>query len=42
MLNNVETFANVPLIIRRGVDWYRGIGTKTSPGTKAFALTAMW
>ena len=39
VLNNVETFANVPLIIRRGVDWYRSIGTKTSPGTKAFALT---
>ena len=39
VLNNVETYANVPLIIRRGVDWYRSIGTKTSPGTKAFALT---
>ncbi len=39
MLNNVETFANVPLIIRNGVDWYRHIGTEKSPGTKAFALT---
>jgi NADH-quinone oxidoreductase subunit F len=39
VLNNVETFANVPLIIRNGVDWYRSIGTKNSPGTKAFALT---
>ena len=39
VLNNVETFANVPLIIRNGVDWYRNIGTRTSPGTKAFALT---
>ena len=39
VLNNVETFANVPLIIRNGVDWYRSIGIKTSPGTKAFALT---
>ena len=39
VLNNVETFANVPLIIYRGVDWYRSIGTPTSPGTKAFALT---
>ena len=39
VLNNVETFANVPLIIRNGVDWYRSIGTETSPGTKAFALT---
>ena len=39
VLNNVETFANVPLIIRNGVEWYRSIGTETSPGTKAFALT---
>ena len=39
VLNNVETFANVPLIVGRGVDWYRSIGTPTSPGTKAFALT---
>ena len=39
VLNNVETFANVPLIVRNGVDWYRSIGTKTSPGTTAFALT---
>ena len=39
VLNNVETFANVPLIIRNGVEWYRSIGTRTSPGTKAFALT---
>lgn len=39
VLNNVETFANVPQIIVNGVDWYLGIGTETSPGTKAFALT---
>ena len=39
VLNNVVTFANVPLIIRNGVEWYQSIGTKTSPGTKAFALT---
>ena len=39
VLNNVETFANVPLIIRKGVDWYRSIGTERSHGTKAFALT---
>ena len=38
-LNNVETFANVPPIIERGSAWYRGIGTETSTGTKAFALT---
>ena len=39
VLNNVETFSNVPLIIRRGAAWYRSIGTEKSPGTKAFALT---
>ena len=38
-LNNVETFANVPPIIERGSAWYRSIGTETSTGTKAFALT---
>ena len=39
VLNNVETFANVPLIISNGSDWYKGIGPEKSPGTKAFALT---
>lgn len=39
VLNNVETFANVPPIIERGAAWYREIGSETSPGTKAFALT---
>lgn len=39
VLNNVETFANVPLIIKNGSEWYKGIGTEKSPGTKAFALT---
>lgn len=39
VLNNVETFANVPLIIRSGSEWYKGIGPEKSPGTKAFALT---
>lgn len=39
VLNNVETFANVPMIILNGAEWYRGIGTEGSPGTKAFALT---
>ena len=39
VLNNVETYANVPQIINKGADWYLGIGTETSPGTKAFALT---
>ena len=39
VLNNVETYANVPMIITNGADWFRGIGTAGSPGTKAFALT---
>ncbi|MFZ7103909.1 MAG: NADH-ubiquinone oxidoreductase-F iron-sulfur binding region domain-containing protein [Peptococcaceae bacterium] len=39
VLNNVETFANVPQIILKGSDWYRSIGPEKSPGTKAFALT---
>ena len=39
VLNNVETFANVPMIILRGADWYRSIGTAGSPGTKTFSLT---
>ena len=39
VLNNVETFANVPMIITNGAEWYRSIGTAGSPGTKAFALT---
>ena len=39
VLNNVETFANVPLIINRGASWFNSIGPSTSPGTKAFALT---
>jgi len=37
-LNNVETWANVPLIINRGADWYSKIGTATSKGTKIFSL----
>jgi bidirectional [NiFe] hydrogenase diaphorase subunit len=39
LINNVETFANVPPIIRRGPEWYSGIGTAKSKGTKVFALT---
>lgn len=39
VLNNVETFANVPLIILRGAAWYKSVGPEKSPGTKAFALT---
>ncbi len=39
VLNNVETYANVPMIINNGVEWYKSIGTEGSPGTKAFAVT---
>nr|WP_307774901.1 NADH-quinone oxidoreductase subunit NuoF [uncultured Cetobacterium sp.] len=38
VVNNVETLANVSQIILNGSDWFRGIGTKNSPGTKVFAL----
>ena len=37
-LNNVETWANVPVIIAKGADWYRDIGTEGSKGTKIFSL----
>jgi NADH:ubiquinone oxidoreductase subunit F (NADH-binding)/(2Fe-2S) ferredoxin/ferredoxin len=37
-LNNVETWATVPLIIDKGADWFSGIGTKGSKGTKIFSL----
>ena len=39
VLNNVETFSNVPGIIMNGAAWYRTIGTEGSAGTKTFALT---
>jgi len=38
LINNVETYANIPTIIERGGDWFAGIGTPTSKGTKVFAL----
>jgi bidirectional [NiFe] hydrogenase diaphorase subunit len=38
LINNVETYANVPVIIRNGGDWYAQIGTEKSKGTKVFAL----
>ncbi|RPH94628.1 NADH-quinone oxidoreductase subunit F [candidate division KSB1 bacterium] len=38
-LNNVETWANVPLVIEKGGEWYASIGTDNSKGTKVFALT---
>ena len=37
-LNNVETYANVPAIISKGADWYAGMGTEGSKGTKVFSL----
>jgi len=39
VVNNVETLTNVPLIISRGVDWYRTQGTEKSPGVKIFSLS---
>ena len=38
VLNNVETYANIPKIIMKGAKWFRSMGTPTSPGTKVFAL----
>jgi NADH:ubiquinone oxidoreductase subunit F (NADH-binding)/(2Fe-2S) ferredoxin/ferredoxin len=39
ILNNVETFANIPQILIKGSDWYKDYGTEKSTGTKVFALT---
>jgi len=39
VVNNVETLTNLPPILERGVEWYRSIGTKDSPGTKVFSLS---
>ncbi|MFP4562303.1 MAG: NADH-ubiquinone oxidoreductase-F iron-sulfur binding region domain-containing protein [Spirochaetia bacterium] len=39
LINNVETWANIPVIINNGGDWFAKIGTETSKGTKVFALT---
>ena len=39
VINNVETVANVPSIIKKGADWFAAIGTEKSKGTKVFALT---
>ena len=38
VLNNVETYANIPQIILNGVDWFKAMGTEKSKGTKVFAL----
>jgi len=39
IINNVETFANIPYIIRKGADWFASMGTPTSRGTKVFSIT---
>ena len=39
VINNVETLANIPQIVDKGGEWFAGIGTETSKGTKVFALT---
>jgi len=39
VVNNVETLANLPPIIDRGIEWFRSIGTERSPGTKIFSLS---
>lgn len=39
IINNVETWANVPVIITKGAEWFSSIGTADSKGTKVFALT---
>jgi NADH-quinone oxidoreductase subunit F/NAD(P)H dehydrogenase (quinone)/NADP-reducing hydrogenase subunit HndC len=39
ILNNVETFSNIPQIILNGGDWYASVGTETSKGTKVFAIS---
>lgn len=38
LVNNVETLANIPAIIRKGADWYHALGTPSSPGTKVFTV----
>ena len=38
ILNNVETYANIPVILNKGADWFSAIGTERSKGTKVFAL----
>ena len=38
LLNNVETYANIPAIINNGAEWFKGIGTEKSKGTKVFAV----
>lgn len=39
IVNNVETFANIPVILEKGADWYKAIGAEKYPGTKVLTLT---
>ncbi len=39
IINNVETLANLPALVANGAEWFSGLGTKTSKGTKVFALS---
>lgn len=39
IVNNVETFANIPIILEKGADWYKSIGASSYPGTKVLTLT---
>lgn len=39
VVNNVETFANIPVILEKGADWFKSIGASNYPGTKVFTLT---
>lgn len=39
IINNVETFANIPVIIEKGADWYAAVGAPSYPGTKVLTLT---
>ncbi len=41
VINNVETMANIPTIIRKGAEWHASMGTEKSKGTKVFALAGM-
>ena len=38
LINNVETLANIPAILRHGADWFRSFGTSSSPGTKVYTI----
>ena len=39
VVNNVETFGNIPVILEKGAEWFRGIGAPSYPGTKVLTLT---